>query len=720
MALGDILSCVIRADGWSCDLLVEGFTSGATYDFGSLGDAVPSVSSPKFTMTVVSEGYNSAGVLGTVTRTIYGTHVVRKPYPDVLVKDEDTATVPGSLMMRVALSECVYADDKAGGAGTSGINPAVAISAGWCVNSGGGAQSSAAASALSCTNNSTLAYPKVIAQWAWGHTPAWQRKESDFTIGCLAYHGHGIAAVALSAVGVTSAVSTTGTKTSKTDHPGMASGLHYESYDLAVALAGYTQGETINLNYIAYPLVGDASSIIDTSTNTTSTDNVLGLTQIQVYCNKTGALKNFAIVDPVSGNDTTGTPSAVEATARTTPYLTIGAALDDDADWILVKTGGTPDWLGSTPASVTQKDYMIEVLPDGGAVTLTRLGTWKAPKAKRLRYSGFALTCAAAAGYLDGGGVAGCHFWFEGNTFSNSTNPTTGSGYRTEGCWYVNNSWTAGRDNMASFSTARVAYAVFGNNFAGAGQAIKASACSVSNKINNGTADTSRLGIKDSTSNPAVIQNNVLIVNNHVASAVVNTAKVLSFGDLMDHSNVAVIGNIIEVKTVTASQAAFWIAADGSNFALSNIIVAHNTVVGERSNISYNDAGTAANVRTNIFFRNNAFQNYNIKSDRFNHPTDHENGARVGNWAQMNGVNYSDNRYDGAAADAFDNDYLGINCAYVDGKDTVYGQLGYTADASSAGTGAGNGNYTPATGSVLKSHALRQKYQSFDLSGVAV
>ena len=151
MATGDILSCVIRADGWSADVTIEGFTTGATYDFGSLDDTVPTLPSPTFTMAVVSEGYSSSGVLGTITRTIYGTHAVRKPYPDQATTDETAAG--GNMTVRVALSECVYDDDKNGGAGTSGTNPTVTISAAWATNTGGSSETSAAAAALACTNN---------------------------------------------------------------------------------------------------------------------------------------------------------------------------------------------------------------------------------------------------------------------------------------------------------------------------------------------------------------------------------------------------------------------------------------------------------------------------------------------------------------------------------------------------------------------------------------
>lgn len=715
MATGDITSVAIRSDGWSADVTIEGFTSGATYDFGTLDDSPATVDSPTFTMTVVSEGYNSSGVLGTVTRTVYGTHVVRKAYPNNASLDEDTSTTPGSLIVRVALSDSVYNDDKNGGAGTSGTNPTVTISAGWCVNTGGASQSSVAATNLACTNNSTLDYPKVIAQWAWGHTKAWRRLEADFTIGCIAYHGHGVAAVTLSAVGATSLVSTSGTKTSKTDHTMTASGLHYESYDLAVTLSGYTQGETINLNYIAYPTVGDADSIIDTSTNTTSTDNFKGFTQIQAYCNKTGALKNYAIVDPVSGNDTTGAPSAVEATARTTPYLTIGAALDDDADWILVKTGGTPDWLGSTPVSVTQKDYMIEVLPDGGSVTLTRDSTWKQPKAKRLLYRGFSFTCASASGYLDGNSVSGCHHWFENNTFSNSVNNTTGNSYRAEGCWYINNTWNQGREFIRTFSTARSAYVVVGNNFAGAGQGISACNSTVANSISGAVAvDTIGVSAVDNASNPAGLGNNIIILNNKLMGAMSSASKVFSIADGHQIDNCAVIGNVIEAKSGT--QPVFWVAADNHTQSIINCVVAHNTAVGERSNLFYNDVGTVANVRQNIFVRNNAFRGFNIKSDLFGTP----DGNRIGNWAQVNGVNFSDNRYDGTDGSSFIGDYRGINVAFVNAADGVYGQMGYTDEQSLDLGGAGNGNYLPAAGSALKSHTLRVKYQSYDMNGTAV
>lgn len=707
MATGDILSAVVRADGWSMDVTIEGFAVGATYDFGSLDDTPATVTAPMFSVAVVSEGYNAAGVLGTINRTVYGTHVVRKPYPNQASKDE---TVSGSdLVVRVALSESIYNDDKNGGAGTSGTNPAVTIAAGWATNTGGASQTSVAATALACTNNSTLDYPKCIAQWAWGHTPAWKRVEAAFDIGAIAYHGHGIACVTLSATEGANSVS--GIATSKTSHPMSASALYYESYDLAVPLTSMTQGNDITLKFVAYPLVGDADSIIDTSTNTTSTDDIRGLTQITCTCDKTGALKDYAVVSS-AGNDSTGAKSTTLATAEASPYLTIGKALASGATVIYCRAG-TLDWLGSTPASVTQRNYAIEVSPyPGETVELQRQSTWKQYKAKIIEYRDFSGTseikCVSATGYLDGNSVAGAKLFFRNNRFTATTpcnNP--GTAYRSEGCWWINNTH-AGDEDFRGFSTSRLCYSLTGNSFT-------ATLSAGGNKpvyglIANKTVHS--LWAEKTSTQGGPNQNNVIFANNSLKSIAVNGSRPIGFGEQLALSGVAIIGNVIEIKTVTSSTAALFVGGDGTTLDLTHVLVAHNTVIGERCNLAYNDQGTAANVRTNWFVRNNAFMNFNIKSDTFGTA----NANRIGNWAQVNGVNFSDNRYDGTIG--FPCDYDGINTTYVTAQDTTYGQLGYTDDNSAgSGDGTGNGNYLPTEASVLRGHSLRVSYLSYDQTG---
>lgn len=706
MATGDITSVSVAADGWSCYVTIEGFTTGATYDFGSLDDSPATVDSPTFTMTVVSEGYNSSGVLGTVTRTVYGTIAVRKPYPDNASKDEDTTTTPGSMIVRVALSDCVYNDDKNGGAGTSGTNPTVTISAGWCVNTGGASQSSAAVTNLAVTNNSTLDYPKVIAQWAWGHTPAWRRVEAAFDMGCIAYHGHGIACVALSATEGVNSV--TGTATTKTKHLMSASGLYYESYDLNVPLTSMTQGNDITLKFVVYPTVGDADSIIDTSTNTTTTDDIRGLTQITCTCDKTGALKDYAVVT-TTGNDGTGAKSTTLATAESTPFLTIGRALQSGATVIYCRTG-TFDWLGSTPSSVTQQNYAIEVSPyPGETALLERQSTWKIYRAKHLVYKDFTdIKCVNASGYLDGNNVAGAHLQFINCTFTKTVLATIGNGYRSEGCWYTNCSLAD--DDFEDFSTSRVAYAFNGCIGTEPFQATPWYAIVACNFSSNGDQGIGEKG----TGNIAPVQNNLLICNSKVLSCTTSSFKIFSVCKVSNQTGVAIVGNIFEARSGT--QPAFWVAADNAITTVDSCIVAHNTVVGERSNLFYNDTGTSAISRTNVFVRNNAFRGFNIKADLFGTA----NGNRVGNWAQVNGVNFSDNRYDGTDGSSFIGDYRGINVAFVTSTAAVYGEMGYTNEQSLDLGGAGGGNYLPTTGSALKNHVLRVKYQSYDMDGVAL
>lgn len=701
MASGDILSCTIRADGWSADVVVDGagFAVGATYDFGSLGNSPATVDNPKFTMTVVSEGYNASGVLGTVTRTVYGTHVVRKPYPNQASKDEtDSGT---TLSMRVALSECVYADDKNGGAGTSGTDPTVTIAAGWCVS---GANSSNAATNLACTNNSTLAYPKVVAQWAWGHTPAWRRVTADTSIGCIAYHGHGITCVALSATDA-HAHAVSGTATAKTAHQMSASSLYYESYDLAVPVASFTDGDDVTLRFIAYPLVGDASSIVDTSLNTTSTDDIRGLTQITFTKNPTVTTKYVA----QNGNDTTG-----DGTTGT-PYATIGKALSTGAEIIYVQAGGTNvvDILGAAPASVAAKNFFIDVMPkpgDEATVSLTRTSAGLAWKAKLLRYSGF--TMSGGNAFIDGGAVAGAKLWLQNMNMSVASAPVTGLGYRAEGVFLVNCTETSGVDDFKEFSADVKGYSFTGCSFTSGAKIWKTSGFIASSMSGSGTDKNVIEGNQVGTG--TAIENNLIFANSKLVNCTMSGNQILTLGRNQAITSAAVVGNLIEFKS--GSQPAMWIGADSASVAIDSLVVAHNTIAGERANLFYNDVGTTANVRTNIFCRNNAFNGFAIKTDTFGT----QSGNRVGNWAQINGVNFSDNRFSGQPAlSTFVQDYSGINVKYETDAAT-FSQLGFTTDNSKYGAGTGNGNYLPTGGSVLKNHTLRQKYQSFDLDGVAL
>ena len=776
MATGDILSSVVRADGWSIDVTIAGFVTGATYDFGSLASSPPTTATPKFSVAVVSEGYNSSGTLGTINRTLYGTHIVRVPattttiagsYTTGTFTDGETVTQTTSgataiivggyaagallrvktvvgtpnttniwtggistatftptatpvaladgtkdefnngtnLIVRVSLNESIYLDDNIG-AGKSGTAPTVTISAAWATNTGGASQTSVVATAAVVTNNSTLVYPKVIAQWAWGHTPSWKAVTTATSIGCIATHGHGIACIALSATDQHANV-VSGTVTSKSAHLMSASGLYYESYDLTVPITGFTAGDDVTLKYIAYPLVGDAASIIDTSTNTISTDDVIGITLIKFRLPTTTAYLHFAATDhpTTPGNDTTGTGTSA------LPFATTGKALEAVTEAagkltiIYAKAGGTTlSILGSTPASVAATGCFIEVRPfPGDTVTLNRDAVFRSYVATKLLYTGFTFT---GNYFIYGGLVPSAKLRFENCTFSPATPSSPGICYGSEGCYFVNCTWTT-LDDLSDYNSTMGVYSHTGSYFA-VGAVMGSQSTIVACKVIGAGADT--VVVRDRSVTTVAPLRNIMYVNNQFMKCTISGSAVVSMNDNIGKTELALIGNIIEAISGTA-QACLLFSA--SSQTLNNGICAHNTVIGERMLICYNDTGSTSVSHSNIFNGNNAFRSFNIKGDLFGT----KDGRRTGNAATMNGVNCFDNRYDGTVDASFTGDYESINVAFVTGKTAVYGQLGYTIDASQDGTAAGKGDYRPVSGSVLSGHALKRSYITYDMQG---
>ncbi|MGB0467748.1 MAG: hypothetical protein ACPGF7_09510 [Pontibacterium sp.] len=696
--MATITALNISTDGWSAYATIAGWAGeqgNITYDFSD------------FSLLVTSEGYNAAGVLGTVQRTVTGTKTVRQPHPNELLLDEvDSGS---DIVVRIALSDRVYDDDKNGGVGTSGSDPVATIGAGWATITAG---STDAVAGLTVTNNSTLDYPKVIGQWDWANTPLFSRVESDFKIGFRARHGFNIAAVVMSATGSVSSHVQASTQTSITRQGPEQNGLYHEAYSMPVPIAGFSQGEEIALNAIAYPIVGDADSVLDTSVNTDVNDTVRGLTQITCHCDKTGALKQYAVVD-VAGVDASGVVSATLATAEASPYLTVGGALGDGAT-VIYCNDGTHDILGLNP-SATVLGYAVEVAkhPAAASVTLNRSGSFRVYNTKRLIYRDLSVSYSGGNGWLDGGNGDNMVF-FKDCSFSNTATPVVGLGYKSKGCWFVGCTGL-GVDDYVEFSSSRIAYSFTSCTIIGDFK----SAAWLTVVACDGVADRMKFG-SASTGNPLGNSDNSMFEHNRlmgmVAAGTNNTCLFLGASGYRVF-NTSVIGNVTEHKSITTSGPAFWIAGDGSTGELDNVILAHNTVAGSRCNLFYNDAGSTAVHRTSVWVVGNSFQSYNIKSDTFPHPVDGRDGGRVGNWPQVNGVGYRDNRYDGTASSDFVNDYDGCNTDFVTARDQVFGDMGYTDEQSSDGGGAGNGDYIPGVGSVLLNHALSDPYISYDLNG---
>jgi hypothetical protein len=128
LGVAGVLSVEISPDGWYADLSFEGQSTGGTYDLGLGANGDPDTGTPKLVLTVTSMGFDDTGAPTTVERTVYGTKFVRKPYPNQ-AQAQETVFGTADVTVRVALSDYVYAKDKAG-AGNSGIDVVVSVLAG--------------------------------------------------------------------------------------------------------------------------------------------------------------------------------------------------------------------------------------------------------------------------------------------------------------------------------------------------------------------------------------------------------------------------------------------------------------------------------------------------------------------------------------------------------------------------------------------------------------
>lgn len=680
MATGDILSVTITdkttagqsTDGWYADVVVDGLNVGGTYAFG-LGTNNADLASAKFVMTVVSEGYNSAGTLGTVTRTVYGTRVMRKPYPDHATLYETAGG--GNVTLRIALSDFVYDDDNTG-AGKSGTAPTVSIGAGWYTQGG---TPSNACTALAVTNNSTLDYPKAFGQWA---MPPYQRFTSDPTLRFTARHRFGIARVLFTLTDA-GAHTATAAATAETARLRAGSGLYATEHAAIVSLSALDQNSALTARAQVYPLVGDADSIMDTNAQTANDDNrALGQCDYPFFCDKSNALTVTKYV-ATTGNDSTGNGSSG------TPWLTIGKALTEGSGNDIELAAGTYDLLGTSVTAPSSLGYWRVVRPASGASVILNIGATKAYNTPHLKFQGCTVNKTAADCWIDGG-TGARYIWFDSCAFdqNGNTGATTVSlfAYRSAVAILtdcsVNNAVAFG---MGSDFVARIVHWLDGNSLIAA----SAHRIMTANRLTANATENISFATKEAGATTGPQQDPMLCEFNKFMKMSSTSAPVLYFysGSVACVNGISCIGNVIE-KT-GATSAAVQIAADSGASNVAHCLIWHNTLVGPdhtagRINCCYNNTGSTAWLRLNWSIKYNSGDQFNIKSDTFETP----NAARTGNWAVLNGVGVQGNRWEDAL---FPGDYAGLDTTYT-------ATPAYVSDLAGS---TGGGDYTPDTGSEL-------------------
>jgi len=651
VAVGDIISCAINADGRSATAVVEGVDVGGTYLWDAANDHLVDLATAKVVFTVTSKGFDASGNPTTIQRTVQGTLAQRVPGTAGL--DE---TFDGNCTIVFGLNEPIYSKDKTG-AGNSGTDPTVAFLANWYTQGGHASR----AASLTCTNNSALDYFVPFGQW--DILPA-EVIESDFRVGFIARHLHGIAAVKFTATGATSAHAETATTASETKRQRPVTQLYGTCHEVTLPISGFTQAEQIDLRCYVYPLVGDAA--MDTADYAADYE-VTGHTPQWVVCNKSGTLWVYGTVS-ASGNDGTGVASTTLATADAAPFLTIEGAIDAGATKVYLKE--TANTFASRSTRKTGNYWTtVERHPTNSSTTTVAAASgFCITKVQRLRFSGVTISPGGSSTGVFYGVAEGDFLAFENCVLDSGG--TTVAVYHFDfdaiyhaGCTFDDGSkW-----KPTSFGTVLMRFAFDGCDMPMGSTDQKSCwrliACRVTDTIlfeQNSSSDTKPF--------------NLLFEFNEIISALGS----MIFGASANTTGTSIVGNVIEGVGVSPSELIS--IAESAGFDIEHVLLCHNTLVGERSNIAYNDSGSTAYYRRGWRIVGNIFDDFNTKHDTFGTP----DANRVGGWWIDYGTCIRANMTLRTNS-GFHGDYFGL-------RQVINGTPDFADDQS--GAGSGGGDYT--------------------------
>lgn len=710
-ATGDITDVRITSDGWYAEVDIEGFVTGGTADYGMSDDGNTDTvdndsGGAKVIFTVTSQGYNTSGELGTITRTVYGTETLRKPFPNEAELDESASG--GTLTIKVALSDFIYVDDKNGGAGTSGTDVTVSIPSGWYIDTGtgGSGATSSVLTNFTVENNSTLPYPKVIGRWAW---PGYERVTSDFLVEAVAFHRFGqngkpIAAIAFQANDQSSNSSyATTTDMTITTRSGDANIILV--YAATMDIDALDQGEVIDINFTAYPWVGDESSILNSRLIANGGD---GYAQPDERLGPLHALNDksstygvgYAYVSRSTGNNTTGVVYSSQAAAESgNAYLTIGAAAaaiktyhnsisgrNSASGGIILLAEGDHPYPGTVPSGDlgTTMDTWLTIKPASNAAKAnTKISSGangSSLRGTRIKVEGITLSPSVSSGGGMTGRVAGDVLWLHDNTI-NATGTIPFFAWRT--LYATQNAVTTLSSGFeGDFSSSRGPFAlVRGNN---------------STPLVN-SHFYAVLGNKNVTGDNFIESTDSEVTNTGMASStnvifafntVYNLLSDVTVADSSTSTAIAIVQNVYERVAGDTSGVMSISASAGNGATTTNIIVWHNTFAGERHQWGYNSKASTTIPKLNWGSKFNIFTEQGIKSDDFTGDGGGD-GNRTGNWPLTYNVGSVGNK---SLTSSFEGEFHGLFAQW--GPTHTYLTPGFIDDNSkNTGSNTGSGDY---------------------------
>jgi hypothetical protein len=628
-ATGDYLGVNVEADGKELTITVEGFAPGATYDFGYTGINQVSADTPY--ITVLSEGYTGS-TLGTRLRTIYLRRVIRKVYPNQAQLNE--FATGGNLVTRFVLSDYIYADDT---------DLKFYAPAGFIVNTAGGAQSSAAASAMAVTSDSAAPYQPCVANWAGG--VEWNRMTgSTIRLRVWAFHGSGQEGRPVQAIvgTVTQGANTeTATVTTMSMDLTQQDELPTAEYLIDVPTTSLTQGATCTANITVYPWIGDATSVLSSSAGAAAPTPLLG--PITFVCDKSGTYeRTFVTVDDDAADDTSGVAvnradyaSDTLAEAGTTDCKTIGKAASIAAAYNNTTHGrndvgavevclaaGTYAWLGSSNSYGTTPACRVIIRPKTGVSrenVIIATASGNGDISDRIEIRDCTITVSTVNTFTNITDIlfTGCHF----NTSGTGIFNTTGGVFSLAQCDLTRLDQGLRPVSVVNcrpklirgctgngFNKGILAYTVAGNRF---------------NTFGDGRIFDSGFGAPV----PSAV-----IFNNQFLSCITTGAEVMQIGNSAGNLlGAAVVQNVVEgisgsdAMTPTAGTAVI----GAGDFDYNNYIIWNNVFLGDRTLMGYNDEGIVAYYRRYWSEKHNYYDRWANKGDEFGTG----NANRIGGWA---------------------------------------------------------------------------------------
>lgn len=630
MANGDISNVIILNNGFQVTCNIAGLSTGGVYNFGLGNNNNPLSGIPTVVFTVISMGFDDNGNPTTIKRFVYGTAPVRNPYS--LNGQQFTKAESGNSPVTItfALNEPIYQNDNIG-VGKSGTAPTVSFISGFYTENG---ISSNQILELNVTNNSTLAYPKVVANWS---RPTNDKVGGTIMPGVVAFHKFAQNGRPIRCIKITAADAHSNSVTTTILNPivdtSYGDAIPVVEYCPILDISNFTQGDLGTLDFKAYPWIGDSTSIIDTTTGVSGNSPLYGTRNF--ICDISGTYSQAVIYVDNSGNDITGDGTLAN------PYLTIAKAITsvqiynvnnyarascDGGIIYLGPNGGTQtfSWLGSaapTYGATPMKCNLIISSAPGQSSTNISLGAYSTAKWTGLMIKIQNLTInmgnGAGTGCFDPN-VSNASTWFHNCIINSTTSPIV---YRST-VWHMTIcNFTALAQGIFPFSTVNTSPSIIrGNKFpATSGYGSLYAYTFIGNSKT--TTYPSLLYVDNISGSLTPKHTNTIIAFNKWTAGGNTSAIIALRAGINEINGLAVVQNIFEQTSGT--NPVIQIAADGSTVygPINNVIIHHNVFIGQRCNICYDengaDSGTNAGVRTNWSVKNNIIDQVNIKTDTF-------------------------------------------------------------------------------------------------------